>query len=129
MFGIGGGELLFILFMILMFFGSDKIPEMARTFGKFMAQVRNATNDIKSEIHNSGVDMNTLTGGISDEVAKAKEGFTQMLEGAQKDAGLQDELHKVSEALTRADAEISESVSNAVQQLPEDYTGPIKRTR
>ena len=50
MFGIGGGELIFILFIILMLFGSDKVPEMARTMGKAMAQLKNATNDIKSEI-------------------------------------------------------------------------------
>lgn len=128
MFGIGGGEFLLILVMILMFFGSDKIPEMARTFGKFMAQMRNATNEIKNEIHQSGLDVNNLTGGISDEVAKAKEGFTKMLEGAEKDAGLQDELHKVSEALTQADAEINE-VTKGIDAIPDDYSGPIKRTR
>lgn len=56
MFGIGGGELFFIILVILMLFGSDKVPEMARAFGKFMAQVKNATNDIKSEIHKSAED-------------------------------------------------------------------------
>lgn len=53
MFGIGGGELFFIILIILMLFGSDKVPEMARAFGKFMAQIKNATNDIKSEINRS----------------------------------------------------------------------------
>ncbi|WP_158962273.1 Sec-independent protein translocase subunit TatA/TatB [Myroides fluvii] len=53
MFGIGGGELFFIILIILMLFGSDKVPEMARAFGKFMAQIKNATNDIKSEINKS----------------------------------------------------------------------------
>lgn len=129
MFGIGGGEFVFILFMILMFFGSDKIPEIARTMGKFMAQVRNATNDIKSEIHNSGVDMNTLTGGITDEVEKAKQGFNKMLADAEKDAGMQDQIHKLTESLTKADAEIQDVVKPAIEELPEDYTGPIKRNR
>jgi sec-independent protein translocase protein TatA len=53
MFGIGGGELIFIILVVLMLFGSDKIPEMARALGKGMAQLKNATNDIKSEIHKS----------------------------------------------------------------------------
>ena len=48
MFGIGGGELILILFVVLMLFGSDKIPDIARTMGKAMAQLKNATNDIKS---------------------------------------------------------------------------------
>jgi sec-independent protein translocase protein TatA len=80
MFGIGGGELVFILFVVLMLFGSDKIPEMARTMGKAMAQLKNATNDIKSEIQKgaeaNGLDAKTLTdmtGGFSSEINKAKE--------------------------------------------------------
>ena len=50
MFGIGGGELLFIIFIALMLFGSDKIPDVARTMGKAMAQFKNATNEIKSAV-------------------------------------------------------------------------------
>ena len=50
MFGIGGGELIFIIFIALMLFGSDKIPDIARAMGKGMAQLKNATNEIKSEI-------------------------------------------------------------------------------
>jgi len=53
MFGIGGGEFIFIVLVVLMLFGSDKIPEIARTLGKGMQQLKNATNDIKSEIHKS----------------------------------------------------------------------------
>lgn len=79
MFGIGGGELIFILFIVLMLFGSEKIPEIARTMGKVMAQLKNATNDIKSEIQ-KGADENGLTQSITDitgninaEISKAKE--------------------------------------------------------
>jgi sec-independent protein translocase protein TatA len=80
MFGIGGGELIFIMFIVLMLFGSDKVPEIARTMGKAMAQLKNATNDIKSEIQKgaeaNGLDTKALTdftGNISAEITKAKE--------------------------------------------------------
>jgi sec-independent protein translocase protein TatA len=80
MFGIGGGELVFIVFVILMLFGADKVPEMARTMGKAMAQLKNATNDIKTEIQKSaednGLDTKTLsemTGGINTQINKVKE--------------------------------------------------------
>ena len=79
MFGIGGGELIFIMFIVLMLFGSDKIPEVARTMGKMMAQLKNATNDLKSEIQKgadaNGLDAKSLTditGSISSEISKAK---------------------------------------------------------
>ena len=80
MFGIGGGELVFIMFIVLMLFGSDKVPEMARTMGKAMAQLKNATNDIKSEIQKgaeaNGLDAKSLsdmTGNINTQITKAKE--------------------------------------------------------
>ena len=80
MFGIGGGELIFIMFVVLMLFGSDKIPDIARTMGKAMAQLKNATNDIKSEIQKgaeaNGLDVKSLTdmtGDITSEINKAKD--------------------------------------------------------
>ena len=60
MFGIGGGEIVFIMFIVLLLFGADKVPEMARGMGKMMAQLKNATNDIKNEIQ-KGVEDNGNT--------------------------------------------------------------------
>ena len=78
MFGIGGGELIFIIFIALMLFGSEKIPDVARTMGKFMAQLKNATNDIKSEIQKSAEvqeineSVRGLTSSFTEEVDKVK---------------------------------------------------------
>ena len=56
---ISTGEIIFILFMVVMLFGTDKLPEIARTIGKGMRQLRDATNDIKREINSSAnVDLN-----------------------------------------------------------------------
>lgn len=83
MFGIGGGELLLILVVILMLFGSDKIPEIARTLGKGMAQLKHATNEIKQEIQKgaeeNGLDINSITGDIQEEIAQAKESMNTNL--------------------------------------------------
>lgn len=79
MFGIGGGELIFIILIILMLFGSDKIPDIARTMGKTMRQLKDATNDIKSEIQKgaeaNGIDpsLMDISGNINAEIEKAKE--------------------------------------------------------
>ena len=50
---ISGAELVFVFFIILLVFGADKVPDSARTLGKGMRQVRNATQDIKDEIQKS----------------------------------------------------------------------------
>jgi len=52
-FNIGGGELVIIVLVIVMFFGSKKIPEIARTLGKGISELKNATSDIQQEIKKS----------------------------------------------------------------------------
>ena len=50
---ISGAEIFFILFIVVMVFGADKLPEISRGLGKGMRQLRDATDDIKREIQNS----------------------------------------------------------------------------
>ena len=71
-----------------MLFGSEKIPDIARTLGKGRAELKNATNDIKSEIQKSAdanglSDLNPmnqldLTSDITKEIDKAKEDIEDM---------------------------------------------------
>ncbi|MBU2525855.1 MAG: twin-arginine translocase TatA/TatE family subunit [Flavobacteriaceae bacterium] len=68
---ISGPEIMLIVFVVLMVFGADKIPEIARGLGKGMAQIKNATNDIKSEIQKSA-DKNEITKDIVKEIGEAK---------------------------------------------------------
>jgi len=114
MFGIGGFELIFIIFVALMLFGSDKIPDIARTLGKTMKQIKYATNDIKAEIQKSaetnGLDKDSLTGGISKEIESIKGQFSEITKV--------DDLNPVKE--------VQESAQK-IQQDIEDLTGPIKR--
>ncbi len=51
---IGGGELMLILVFVLIFFGANKIPELARGLGRGMREFREATNNIRAEIENAG---------------------------------------------------------------------------
>ena len=73
---ISGAEIAFILFIVVMVFGADKIPEIARGLGKGMRTLKDATNDIKSEITKSaektGIDT-TITKDISDEIKRVKD--------------------------------------------------------
>ena len=48
-----GGEILFILFIFLILFGADKLPEIARSLGKGLNEIKKATDEVKDEITNS----------------------------------------------------------------------------
>lgn len=105
MFGIGGGELIFIIFIALMLFGSDKIPVIARNLGKGMAQLKNATNEIKSEIQKSA-DQHGVTSSMQDLTTE----FTNEVDQIKNSVGTE-EVNPL----------------NQMEQNIEDLTGPIKR--
>lgn len=45
-----GGEIILILIAVLLLFGANKIPELARGLGKGIREIKNATSDIQREI-------------------------------------------------------------------------------
>lgn len=53
MFGIGLPELLVILVVALIVLGPKRIPEVARSLGKGLAEFRRATGDISEEFRNT----------------------------------------------------------------------------
>ena len=73
---ISGTEIAFILFIVVMVFGGDKIPDIARGLGKGMRTLKDATNDIKHEITKSAKDQGIDTDIVKDvnkEISKVKD--------------------------------------------------------
>jgi sec-independent protein translocase protein TatA len=72
---ISGAEIFFIMFVVVMVFGADKIPGIAKGLGKGMRQLRDATDDIKREIQKSaekqGIDT-SFTDDIKKELNEVK---------------------------------------------------------
>ena len=54
---ISGSEIFVIMVVILLLFGADKLPEMARGLGKGMRDFRKAADDIRREIEESTRDI------------------------------------------------------------------------
>ena len=57
LFDISGGELIVILLFVLLFFGAKGIPDIARTLGRTMRQVRDAGQEVQREIHRGANDV------------------------------------------------------------------------
>lgn len=74
---ISAPEILVVVFIVLIFFGADKVPEIVRGLAKAIKEVKHATNDIKSEItrtvdENVDIDMD-FTKDITKEIEEVKE--------------------------------------------------------
>lgn len=78
---ISGAEIGFIIFILVMVFGADKIPEIARGLGKGMRTLKNASNDIKGEIQKSaekqGIDTD-FSKDVRKEISKVKEDIEEI---------------------------------------------------
>jgi sec-independent protein translocase protein TatA len=74
-------QIAFVLFIALMLFGADKIPDIARNLGRGIKQIKNAANDIKSEIAKSaeeqGLDVD-ITQDVKKEIDSVKEDIDQI---------------------------------------------------
>ena len=101
---ISGAEIFVILVIVVMLFGADKLPEIARGLGKGMRQIKDATNDIKREIKNSAekndIDIDVAS-NVRNEINKVKGQFDDF---------------------TRPASKIKDDII-------EDITGPVKRNK
>jgi len=50
---VGGGELIVILLVILIFFGPKKMPELGKNLGKGIREFKNAMRDIQEGVEKS----------------------------------------------------------------------------
>jgi sec-independent protein translocase protein TatA len=48
--GIGGPELLMIMFVILLLFGANRLPDLARGFGRAVREFKKATSGVEQEV-------------------------------------------------------------------------------
>jgi len=75
--------MLFIFLLALILFGPKKLPEIARTIGKYVAEFKRASNDFKdqfqSEMESAGVDVGQISNQLSKPGAQQTSIFAQTL--------------------------------------------------
>jgi sec-independent protein translocase protein TatA len=69
---VGGGEILLILIVILIFFGPKKIPELAQSLGKGMRKFNEAKEGLESQVK-------TAIKEPLEDLTKAKQGLEAQL--------------------------------------------------
>jgi len=70
---VSGQEIFVILLVVLLLFGANKIPEIARGLGKGMREFRKAADDIKREMNDQSGDIKKDFKELGDEVKKSSE--------------------------------------------------------
>ena len=70
--GISAGELIFVFLIVLLFFGSKSIPKMARTLGRGMRQLRDASQQIQDDIKTAAFDDEINSATSSNKKKKSK---------------------------------------------------------
>ena len=80
---ISGGEIVLVMLLALLFFGSKAIPDIAKTLGKGMREFKKATNEIKRELdnHTSDIqkDINEVSSTVKKETTDIQKGITDKL--------------------------------------------------
>ena len=80
---ISGGEIVLVMLLALLFFGSKAIPDIAKTLGKGMREFKKATNEIKRELeeHTSDIkkDIDELSSTVRKETTEIKKGLDEQI--------------------------------------------------
>jgi sec-independent protein translocase protein TatA len=69
---ISGAEIIFVFLVVLLVFGAKKVPDIAKTLGKSVQQVKNASKDFRKEIEKTASNKGIDTKEIVDEVQNIK---------------------------------------------------------
>jgi len=110
---IGGGEVMLIVFVVLMFFGSKQIPQLARGLGKGIREFKDAANGIQREIEKS-----------MHETPAAERVETERIEPKPLNLPVESEL--VSEPTT-AEVSVSDETTNPVVPEIKPAQGSVAR--
>jgi Tat protein translocase TatB subunit len=108
MFNIGLPELLIIVAIALIVFGPNKLPELARAFGRAMREFKKATEEVKESFEAETKDLEELKSTLTEEKEKLITDF--------------------AEEVSKYDAEASPSSEAMTETLSDQEASPLTDT-
>ena len=76
---VAGSEVMVIVLVVLLFFGSKSVPGIAKSLGQALYQIRNASNELQQEIRKSGEDIKKDL-NLQNVLKETEESLTQPLD-------------------------------------------------
>ena len=120
MFNIGFPELLIIVAIALIVFGPNKLPELARAFGKAMREFKKATEEVKESFEAETKGLDELKSTFAEEREKFLAGLTEEASETTGETPISSETTgermAESEAPAPAEAPASEAASSHGQE-------------
>jgi sec-independent protein translocase protein TatA len=114
---MSGGEILLILVAVLVLFGADKMPGIARGIGRGMREFQKAADEIKSELTNSTSDirneMNNIRSDIQQNISEVKPNLDEIK--STFNTSIENNEIKAGKSVPR------ESATDEVEKKPESY--------
>lgn|SRR5512135_1931666 len=119
MFNIGLPELLIIVAIALIVFGPNKLPELARAFGKAMREFKKATEEVKESFEAETKELEEFKHNLADENLLAD--LAEQISPQEEHTG-----EETSPSSSTAPVETAPSEADAAQKI-EEHTEDIKK--
>jgi sec-independent protein translocase protein TatA len=110
---VAGSEIIVIILVVLIFFGSKSIPGIAKTLGKTLYQIKNASAELQNEIKKSGFDIKEDL-KISNLIKEQQEEITRPMDQVYSE--IENTIHYSSES-TSSDKIILEKTPEIKEEL------------
>ncbi|MDX9727160.1 MAG: twin-arginine translocase TatA/TatE family subunit [Bacteroidales bacterium] len=106
---MSGQEIFVIIIVVLLLFGADKLPEIARTVSKGMRDFRKATDDIKREFEES-------TSEIRKDIADVTNSITS-------------DVNDISDTIQRDANEVAGNIEKNINEFREDVDRDLNEVK
>jgi sec-independent protein translocase protein TatA len=107
---ISGGEIVLVMLLALLFFGSKAIPDIAKTMGKGLREFKKATNEIQREINDYSSDIKKDINEVSSTINRETNEITK---------GMGDVTSSVSRETNEITKGINDAASSATTETTE----------